>query len=143
MKLQLPARFTLVFAACMVISLGWFVVSVKLGDSKDAGLGGDMAVAIALFCLFINPDLVDALKGPKASLKEVLNDLLGSSDGQEPAESVKKLRAGVEKLVRALVKTSDDRYRENKYLALASAVGVIVGAFGERAAELILRLLGH
>jgi hypothetical protein len=140
MALKPRNKFRLVIAACVVSSVGWFIAAVLMKDARDAGLGGDLAVAIALFTLFINANFLEALKGPKANIEEGLKELnITRVKGEAVDASVERIRAAVEKLFRTLVEESDDKSRENKSLAWATAVGVIVGAFGERVAEWILR----
>jgi hypothetical protein len=144
MTLTPRIKFRLVVGACLLSSFGGFIVCVIANDARDAGLGGDLAVALALFTLFINADFLEALKGPRANIEEGLRELgVKPIDGESLQAAVERLRSGVEKLFRTLVETSDDKHRENSALAWTTAIGVVVGAVGERAAEWLLKLFGH
>jgi hypothetical protein len=138
MALKSSNKFRLVAAACLLSAFGWFVIAVfVLKESKHAGLGGEVAVAIALFTLFINEGFLESLKGPKASLEEGLT-ALGMNPAAGQPLTADHVRTGVATLFKKLVDASDDRRKENVFLAWATAVGVLVGAFGEIAAEWLL-----
>jgi len=141
MTLKVRHRFQIVVGVCLLLSLGWLGTCVLLGDSKHAGLGGDLAAAISLVALFINANILESLKGPNANIEEGLAALnIKAIAGETTADLAERTRAGVEKLFRKLVEDSDNKARENNALAIATAVAVLIGAFGEIIAEYLLKL---
>jgi hypothetical protein len=133
--------FWLVFLSSVVSSIGGLVFCVVIRDTADAGRGGDAGAAIALGFMFVTRDygvrLYQVLTKEMPDLKARIARL---KNPDAPAITVKPdLSEKFDTLLDAIALDGQGRQTENRFLAIATCVGILISGFGEMIAVRIIQ----
>ncbi|HEY1909464.1 MAG TPA: hypothetical protein VGG73_00965 [Vicinamibacterales bacterium] len=138
--------FWLIFFLSIAASIGGLFVCKATGKEADAIRGGSLGAAIALGFMFATRDYGNKLyKARTSELSQLRSDVATLKTSHEDPAAKATLGDQVSKIsiqVNALVASMDidvkGRETENKFLALATCIGTLVGGFGDLIAKQFL-----
>lgn len=148
MPLSPKARYRILLWFCIGSSLLGIIIAVCVTkDPADGGRGGAVAVALALFNLFINKGY--GLRLYEARTK-VIPKLIASfqrlghlEPAQTPAPAAETAEAVRDGLIDAVNVETKEQAKQNLYLAISTFAGTLVWGFGDIISRWVINLLAR
>jgi hypothetical protein len=129
-------RYRLVLLICIVLSLGGICLSIFLTkQALDGSRGGVLAVGFALICVFVREDIAAKVYAELQKHAERRVRISGNSDSPSELEKVQQKLADLDK---SLEEKSGEEKTMNNYLVVATALGTLVAAFGDRLCDYLI-----
>jgi len=150
------SRFRAIGLGCVVLSVAPVIYAWRWNDPDVAGLGGTLALAIALSIMFslrnYASDVYEALATRAPARDTEIDDLAGNAPASAAHPSAAEQRmarlesevrdarsqlAGLRQMLRFSAEGQD---LQNFWLAVATATGTVFSGFGETLAKWLIRL---